>query len=144
MLFSFPRCTGAHSALLTMNIRKDSICPSHPGGFGSQKSRKHKGPWKWLQEKERVLQNRQFGYFCRVTLISAALEAGNPRNTRGLGNGVLQNRQFWCFCGVSPISAALEAGNPRNTRVLGNGLRKRSGYCKIDNFCAFMGFHPFY
>ena len=88
-----------------MQIRR----PPHFGGLGSRKSRECKGPWKLHPEKERVLQNRQ----------------------------------NWCFCGVPPISAALEAGNPRITRSLGNGNRKRSGYCKIGNFGAFVGFLPF-
>ena len=84
-----------------------------------------------------VLQNRQFWCFCGAPPISAALEAGNPRNTTGLGNGLrkrsgyckigkwppekeraLQIRRFWCFYGVPRITAALEAGNPRNTRGL--------------------------
>ena len=43
---------------------------------------------------------------------------------------------------LETISAALEAGNPGNPRCLGNGLRKRSGYCKIDNFDAFVVFPP--
>ena len=55
----------------------------------------------------------------------------------------MQNRQFWCFCGVPPISAALEAGNPGNLRALEMAFRKRSGYCKIYNFGAFVGFPPF-
>ena len=41
------------------------------------------------------------------------------------------------------LALFLEAGNPRITRTLGNGHRKRSGYCKIGNFGAFVGFLPF-
>ena len=57
----------------------------HFGGLRSRKPRKYKGPWKWPPEKERVLQNRRFWCICWVPPISAALEAGNPRNARGLG-----------------------------------------------------------
>ena len=35
------------------------------------------GPWKWLPEKERALQNRQILGFCGVPSISAVPEAGN-------------------------------------------------------------------
>ena len=108
---------------------------------------KSKGPWKWLLEKERVLQNRQFWCFCGVPPSSAALEAGNPRNTRGLGNSgkerVLQNRRFWCFCGVPPISAALEARNPGNPTGLEMGSGKGAGIAKSTIFVLSWGSPPF-
>ena len=86
--------------------------------------------------------------FWWCSTISAALEAGNPRNTRrGLGNGIREKSGYgkignFAAFAASCISAALEAGNPRTTRSLGNGFRKRSGYCKVDNFGAFVVF-PF-
>ena len=64
--------------------------------------------------------------------IQGALEMAT-----GKGAGIAKSTilvLLWCS---PPSSAALEAGNPRNTRDLGNGFRKRSGYCKIDNFGAF-------
>ena len=40
--------------------------------FGGRKSRKSKGPWKWLSEKERrTLRNGRFCYFCGFPFISA-------------------------------------------------------------------------
>ena len=88
------------------------------------------------------------GAFCGVSPISAALEAGNPRNTKGLGNGIRKKSGYgkignFAAFAASCISAALEAGNPRNTRSLGNGFRKRSGYCKINNFGVLVVFHHF-
>ena len=38
------------------------------------------GPWKWLPEKERTLQNRQILSSCGVPSISAVPEAGFPGN----------------------------------------------------------------
>ena len=38
------------------------------------------GPWDWLPEKERTLQNRQILSFCGVPSISAVPEAGNAGN----------------------------------------------------------------
>ena len=41
------------------------------------------GPWKWLPEKERTLQNRQNLGFSGVPSFSAVPEAGNPGNPPG-------------------------------------------------------------
>ena len=78
------------------------------------------GPWKWLPEKERALQNRQILGFCGIPSISAVPEGGNPRNPQGPWKWLpekkrtLQNRQILCFCGVPSISAVPTAGNPGN------------------------------
>ena len=61
------------------------------------------GPWKWLPEKERTLQNRQILGFCGVPSFSAIPEQEIQKIHRALGNG---------FRKRSALSAVPEAGNP--------------------------------
>ena len=67
-----------------------------------------------------------------MPLISAALEAGNPRNTRGLGHG-FRNRSGYCKVdnfGASVVFqhfGGLGSTKSKKTKSLGNGHRKKSG-----------------
>ena len=94
------------------------------------------GPWKWLPEKQRTLQNPQILGFCGVSFISAVPETGNPGNPQQPWKWLpekeraLQNRQLLGFCG----------GNPQGPW---KWLPERTGLYKVDKFWAFVGFPPF-
>ena len=139
--------------------------------FGGRKSRKSKGPWKWLPEKERaniakwtillllwcsphfgslrILQNGRFCCFCEIPLISAPLAARNPENVRGPGNGFRKRSEycemgdFAAFMVFRFISAAFGGRKSRKSKGPGNGFRKRSEYCEMDDFAAFVVFPSF-
>ena len=105
-----------------------------------------KGPWKWLPQKERTLQNRQLWGFCGVPSISAGPEAGQPANPKGLRkrSGLYEIDSFWAFVGFLPsISAVQEAGNPANPKGPWKWLPQKSGLHKTDNFWTVVGFPPF-
>ena len=79
--------------------------------FGGWKSRESKGPWKWLPDKERTLQNGRFCCFCGVPSFRQLSAAGNPTNHRGPWKWLpekertLRNGRFCCFCGAPFVSA---------------------------------------
>ena len=111
--------------------------------FGCPRSRKSgnpQGPWKWLPEQERTLQNRQLLRFCRVPSISAVPEAGNPEIHRCLGNGFRKRsglykiNKFLVFVGFPFFRRSQKPEIQEIHRGLGNGFRKRSGLCKINKF----------
>ena len=77
----------------------------HFGGPEAGNPGNPQGPWKWLPEKERTLQNRQLLGFCGVPSISAVPEPEMQEIHRGLGNGFRKRSAF---------SAVPEAGNPAN------------------------------
>ena len=118
----------------------------HFGSFRRPESRKSRGPWKWLPEKERKLRNERFCCFCGVPLISAAFGGRKSRKSKGPWKWlpekerILRNERCCCFCGVRQLSAA---GNPENLKSPGNGFRKRSEHWEIDDFAAFVGFPSF-
>ena len=154
---------------------------------GSRKSKKCKGPWKWLREKERASQNRQFWCFCGVPPFTRSgyckidnfgAFAGFPPFRRtwkpeiqeiqgafemasGKAAGIAKSTilmLLWCsphFGGLGSRKSKKskepwkwppekERGNPTNTKSLENCFRQRSGYCKIDNFGAFVVLPPFF
>ena len=88
------------------------------------KSRKSKGPWKWLANigKWTILLllwcSPHFGSFRRPE---------NPENPRGPGNGFrkrsehCENGRFCCFCRVPLISAAFGGRKSRKSTEPGNG-----------------------
>ena len=177
----------------------------HFGGLRSRKSRKSKGPGNGLRKRSGYCKNRQFWCFRGVPPISAALEAGNPGNTRGLwppvfppfgrpwkpeiqeiqgawkwppekervfakstilvllwghfrGLGRRKSKKYkrpWKWPpGKESTILMLLWGSPHFRRpwkpeiqeiqgVLEMASGKRSGYCKIDNFGAFVEFPPF-
>ena len=121
----------------------------HFGSFRRRKSRKSKGPWKWLPEKERTLRNGRCCCFCGVPLISAPFGGrfcGFHRGSEmasGKRSEHCEMDDFCYFCGVPVISAAFGGGNPKNPRGPGNGFRKRSEFCEMDDFAAsFLGGVP--
>ena len=101
--------------------------------FGGRKSRKSKGPWKWLPEKERTLGNGRFCCFCGVPLISAAFGGRKSRKSKGPWKWLpekertLRNERFCC----SPHFCSSAAGNPETPRGLEMGRR----------ICCFCGVH---
>ena len=76
------------------------------------------------------------------------MEARNPINPTGLemgsgkGAGIAISTIIVLLWGSPPFRRPWKPEIQRNTRGLGNGLRKRSGYCKIDNLGAFCGVPP--
>ena len=79
----------------------------------------------------------------RCSSTSAALEAGALEMASGKGAGIAKSTIMVLFK-VPPISAAMEAGNPeiQGALEMASAKKKKSGYCKIDNFGACVVFPP--
>ena len=113
--------------------------------FGSRKSRKSKGPWKWLPEKERTLRNGRFCCFCVVPLISATLGGRKSRKSMGPWTWLpekertLRNGRFCCFCGVPLISAAFGGRQPRKSKGPWKWLPEKERTLRNGRFCCFCG-----
>ena len=103
------------------------------------------GPWKWLPEKERTLQNPQILGFCGVSFISAVPETGNPGNPQGPWKWLpekeraLQNRQLLAFVGVPSFRRSQRPEIQEIHRGLGNGCRKGPDSTKSTNFRLLWG-----
>ena len=130
--------------------------------FCGGKSRKSKGPWKWLPEKERILRNGRFCCFywvppekerilrngrfccfCCVPLISAAF--GGRKSTKSKGpwkwlpekERILRNERFCCFCGVPLISAAFGGRKSRKCKGPWKWLPERGRILRNGRCCCF-------
>ena len=109
------------------------------------------GPWKWLPEKERTLQNRQVLGFCGVPSISAVPEAGNPANPQGpwkwrpgKGADSTKSTNFGLLWGSFPPFQRSQ--NPEIHRGLRNGFTEKKertlqnrqilGFCGVPSISA--------
>ena len=119
------------------NGRFCCFCSVHliSAAFGGRKSRKSKGPWKWLPEKERTLGNGRLCCFCGVPSFQQLSAAGNPENLKSPGNGFRKRSEHWemddvaAFVGFPSFRQLSAAGNPENLSGLEMGRR----------FCCFWG-----
>ena len=112
----------------------------HFGGPRGRNPGNRQGPWKWLPEKERTLQNRQLLRFCEfppfrrsqkpeIQKLTGALEMAS-----GKGADSTKSTNFWFLWGSPFFRRSQKPEIQEIHRGLGNGFRKRSGLCKINKF----------
>ena len=100
-------------------------------------------PWKWLPQKERALQNRQFVGFCEVPFISAVPEAGKsqgPWKWPSQKERTLQNRQLWAFVRIPSFQRSQRPEIHEIQKGLGNCFRQKK---KTLQNRQLLGFSPF-
>ena len=103
------------------------------------------GPWKWLPEKERTVQNRQILGFSGVPSISAVLEPEIQEIHRGLENGFRKRSglykidKFWAFVGFPPFRLSQSRKSKKSTGPLEMASGKGAGSTKSTKFGLFWG-----
>ena len=103
------------------------------------------GPWKWLPEKERALQNQILG-FCGVPSISAVPEAGNPGKSTGAlemasGKGAdsTKSTNFGLLWGSLHFGGPRSRKSSKSTGALEMASGKGAGSIKSTNFGLLCG-----